>query len=107
MRGPIEAAPFRQRLLTDRLALLGCIFADQMAPNPLASDGSSDRLQGDRLQGDRLQGDRLQGDGLQVSSGNHSPKAHDWNQILFSKSLPNSSNSRNTSSAALHYLIAG
>ena len=28
-------------------------------------------------------------------------------QILFSKSLPDSINSRNTSSAALHYLIAG
>ena len=28
-------------------------------------------------------------------------------QILYSKSLPNSTNSRNTSSAALHYLIAG
>ena len=37
----------------------------------------------------------------------HSPKAYYWNQILFSESLPNSSNSQNTSSAALHYLIAG
>ena len=36
-------------------------------PNPLATDGSSDRLQGDRLQGDKLQGDRLQ-----VSSGDPS-----------------------------------
>ena len=49
-------------------SLLGRIFADQMAPNPLASDGSSDRLQGDRLQGDRLQGDHLQGDRLQGDS---------------------------------------
>ena len=68
------------------IALLGRIFADEIAPNPLASDGSSDRLQGDRLQGDRLQGDKLQGDRLQVSSSDlnddFSTFAYDWNQIL-------------------------
>ena len=32
--------------------LLGRIFADKIAPNPLAHDRPGDRVQGDRLEGD-------------------------------------------------------
>ena len=34
--------PLASSVLTDRLALLGRIFVDEIALNPLASDGSSD-----------------------------------------------------------------